>query len=140
MEQLTYISVVDDHLPFRKGLIVLINLFAGYKVLFDAANGRELVEKIERGQLPDIVLLDIIMPEMDGFQTARWLQKFYPDIKILAVSTMDSEAAILQMLECGAKGYLLKGADGDELKTAFEKLKRGELYFSDAIEKKRKTG
>ena len=138
MNRVTYISIVDDHIPFRKGMIVLINLFKDYQVLFEADNGRDLMEKIRPELLPDIILLDIIMPEMDGFETARWLKESYPDIKILALSTMDSEAEIMRMIEYGAKGYILKDADGEELKSAFEKLIRGDLHFSENLFKSKK--
>lgn len=68
-----YIAIAEDHTIFRKGLIVLINLFPNYEVLFDAANGKDLIEQINPKKFPDIILLDINKPEMDGYATAEWL-------------------------------------------------------------------
>ena len=108
MHETRYIAIADDHAMFRKGLSVLINLFPGYTVLFDAANGRELTEKINPAQLPDIVLMDISMPEMDGYATTEWLRNNYPAIKVLALSTMDAETAIIKMVKVEPKAMYLK--------------------------------
>jgi DNA-binding NarL/FixJ family response regulator len=133
MNPLTSIAVVDDHIPFRKGLVLLINLFKECQILFEADHGQEMVEKIRPDCPPDIILLDILMPVMDGFETASWLRTNYPEVKILALSTIESEEVILKMKERGARGYLLKGADVDELKAALDKLLRGELHFPRAV-------
>ena len=84
------VALVDDHTMFRKGLSSLINLFPGYKVSFDAANGQDFINQLDTQNLPEIVLLDIAMPEMDGFTTANWIRSNHPQIKILALSTMDA--------------------------------------------------
>jgi len=99
MRDTKYIAIVDDHTMFRKGLISLINLFPNYKVLFDAANGKDFIKQLQPRHVPDILLLDIAMPEMDGYLTANWVKTNYPSIKILALSTMDSETAIIKMIK-----------------------------------------
>src|SRR5580704_3000720 len=104
MSDLKYIAIVDDHTMFRKGLTSLINLFPGYKVLFDAANGQDFIKQLQPRSIPDILLLDIAMPEMDGYATASWVRANYPGIRILALSTMESESAIIKMIKSGAKG------------------------------------
>ena len=81
MPDTKYITVVDDHTMFRKGLMSLINLFSNYEVLFDAANGKDFIAQLNPKKLPDIVLLDISMLEMDGYETAAWIRDNYPGIK-----------------------------------------------------------
>src|SRR5690349_91601 len=98
MSEICHIAIVDDHILVRKGLCALINLFPSYKILFDADNGKDMIEKIHKYGLPDIMLLDINMPEMDGYTAARWLKINHPNALVLALSTMDSEAAIVRMI------------------------------------------
>ena len=130
------IVIIDDHAMFRKGLMRLINLFPNYTVLFDASNGKDFIAQLNPKQLPDIVLMDITMPEMDGYETAEWLHKNYPDIKILALSTMDSEAAIIRMIKSGAKGYVLKDAEPDELKLAFDEVMSQGYFYNELVARK----
>src|SRR5690606_12394668 len=119
MSDIKHIAIVDDHALFRKGLAGLINCFPDYKVLLEASNGSDFIHRLQAEQLPDIVLLDISMPEMDGYATAEWIRINHPSIKILALSTMDAESAIVKMIRHGAKGYVLKDAEPSELKRAF---------------------
>ena len=130
------IAIVDDHAMFRNGLAVLINLFAGYTVLFDAGNGKEFIDKLSPQQLPDIVLMDISMPVMDGYATTEWLHNNYPQIKVLALSTMDAETAIIKMIKSGAKGYVLKDADTDELKRALDEVISRGYFYNETITRK----
>ena len=130
------IVIIDDHAMFRKGLMKLINLFPGYSVLFDASNGKDFIAQLNPKKLPDIVLMDITMPEMDGYATAEWLHVNYPDIKILALSTMDSEVAIIKMIKSGAKGYVLKDAEPDELKLAFDEVMSQGYFYNELITRK----
>jgi len=136
MNETKYIAIADDHSMFRKGLIALINLFPGYQVLFDAANGKELIGKLNPDQLPDIILMDINMPEMDGYAATEWLHNHYLEIKVLALSTMDSETAIIRMVKSGAKGYVLKDADTDELKLAFDEVLHRGYFYNETITRK----
>lgn len=131
-----YITIVDDHAMFRKGLSVLINMFPNYKVLFDAANGKDFINQLNPRHLPDIVLLDITMPEMDGYETAEWLRINHPDIKVLALSTMDADTAIIKMIRHGAKGYVLKDAEPAELKLAFDEVISRGYFYNDLVTRK----
>jgi len=131
-----YIAIVDDHTMFRKGLITLINLFPGYSVLFDASNGKDFIVQLNPKKLPDIVLMDITMPEMDGYATTEWLHKNHPGIKVLALSTMDSEAAIIKMIKCGANGYVLKDAEPLELRYAFDDVMNQGYFYNELITRK----
>jgi DNA-binding NarL/FixJ family response regulator len=136
MSNIKYITIVDDHTMFRKGMCALINLFPNYKILFDAANGQDFIKQLQPRHQPDILLLDIAMPEMDGYLTANWVRINYPDIKVLALSTMDSETAIIKMIKHGAKGYILKDAEPAELKQAFDDVLSKGFYYNDLISRK----
>jgi DNA-binding NarL/FixJ family response regulator len=136
MTDIKNIAIVDDHTMFRKGLVSLINFFPNYKVQFDVANGKEFIDKLDKDQLPAIALLDIVMPEMDGYATAEWIRDNYPDIKILALSTMDSETAIIKMIKSGARGYVLKDADPSELKLAFDEVLSRGYFYNDLVSRK----
>ena len=136
MSDTKYVAIVDDHTLFRKGLSSLISVFPGYKVLFEAATGKDFIAQLKPKNLPDIVLMDISMPEMDGFITCEWLKNNYPEVKVLALSTMDSDTSIIRMIKCGAKGYVLKDADLSELKLAFSELFRVGFFYNDIISRK----
>jgi DNA-binding NarL/FixJ family response regulator len=136
MSEMKYVAVVDDHTMFRKGICALINLFPNYKVLFDAANGQDFIKQLQPRHVPDIVLLDIVMPEMDGYATANWIKVNHPDIKILALSTMDAETAIIKMIKSGAKGYVLKDAEPADLKQAFDEVLSRGYYYNDLVSRK----
>lgn len=124
-----YIAIVDDHALFRKGLNMLIESVPSFRVLFEASGGKDLIRQLNADDLPDVVLLDIRMPEMDGYETAQWLKKHYPQVAVLALSTMDDETSIIKMIQNGAKGYILKNADSEELKSAiYAVLEKGYFY------------
>jgi DNA-binding NarL/FixJ family response regulator len=127
------LALVDDHKLFRKGMVELLGDFDGYQVIIEANNGRELTELLKTDALPDIVLLDINMPEMDGYDTAEWLKKHFPSVKVLALSMYDTEEMVIRMLRAGAKGYILKDAEPAELRNALEMLTLKGVYFSEWV-------
>ncbi len=103
------VIIVDDHLLFAQSLANLVDTFEDYQVKSTFKNGAELVDKLSAGmELPDVILLDVKMPIMDGIATMKWLKKYQPDAKVLALSMEDDEKTILTMLRNGAKGYMLK--------------------------------
>ena len=130
------IAVVDDHTLFRKGLISLINVFPNFEVILEASSGKDFIERLNPEQLPEIVLMDISMPEMDGYATCEWLKSHYPAIKVLALSTMDAETAIIKMIRSGAKGYIVKDADLSELKLAFSELLSIGFFYNELVSRK----
>ena len=130
------IAVVDDHTLFRKGLISLINVFPNFDVILEASNGKDFIQRLNPEQLPEIVLMDISMPEMDGYATCEWLKSHYPSIKVLALSTMDAETAIIKMIRSGAKGYIVKDADLSELKLAFSELLSIGFFYNELVSRK----
>jgi DNA-binding NarL/FixJ family response regulator len=129
------VVLVDDHLLIRKGMVELVNGFAGYTVAWEADNGKDFIDRLSPQQLPDIVLLDIKMPVMDGFETAQWMEQRYPNVKILALSMFNDDETIMKMLIAGVNGYILKNADPTELRAALKALEAGESYFSNHVTK-----
>jgi DNA-binding NarL/FixJ family response regulator len=126
------IALADDHTLLRKGLASLVENF-GYTVVAEADNGQELMDKITGGVLPELVLMDINMPEKDGYETTLWLKENHPDIKVLALSMYDDETAIIRMLKSGAKGYILKDSEPGELRTAIESILNRGFYYSEMV-------
>lgn len=120
------IALADDHAMFRRGLVSILKAYKEIDVLFDAANGHELLGLIaDAEEKPHVCILDIKMPVMNGYETARKLHRMYPGMFILALSMFDDESNIIQMLRSGAHGYLLKESEPavlvDAIKTVYEK-------------------
>jgi len=129
----TQVAIADDHTLLRKALSRLIASYENYSVLFEAENGIEVKSKITQHIIPDIILLDVNMPVMDGFETVQWLYKNHPQIKVLALSMFSDEKIIIRMLRLGAKGYILKNIDPDELKNALDSVMKKDFYLPEYI-------
>ncbi len=127
------VVLVDDHVLLRNGLANLIRSFGGYAVLFEAQNGKDLIRQLRPCFLPDIILLDINMPQMDGYDTALWLKENFPEIKILALSMYDADNSIIRMLKNGAKGYILKDSSPAELRKALDSVIRKGFHYSEMV-------
>jgi DNA-binding NarL/FixJ family response regulator len=127
------VALVDDHVLLRNGLASLVDSFVGYEVLFQADHGKDFIDKVQHIGLPDIVLLDINMPVMDGYETAQWLKKEHPSTKIMALSMYDQEAPVIRMFRHGAKGYILKDSHPKQLKEALDTLRLKGFYFTEEI-------
>lgn len=126
--------VVDDHKLFSAALADLINKSGRYQVLYTAENGGELADYFRYPKnIPDIVLLDINMPVMNGAATANWLRKNYPEIKTMGLSMNNDESSIVSMFRNGAKGYLLKDAGPEELFAALDMLCEKGFYHSEFV-------
>lgn len=127
------VAVADDHSLLRNALARLIGSFENYQVIFEADNGKDVKEKLSKHVIPDIILLDVNMPESDGYETARWIYKNYPQVKVLALSMFSDEGTIIRMLRLGAKGYIMKNADPEELKLALDSVLKKDFYLSEYI-------
>ena len=126
--------IVDDHLLVSDSLKMLIETFSGYHVLYYAKNGMDLQQKIIRNNsIPDLILLDVNMPLMNGYKTMEWLAKEYPEVKVLALSMDDDEQIILGMLSRGANGYLLKDIHPNALKIALNEVIEKGYYHSEKV-------
>lgn len=126
------IALADDHVLLRNGLAGLVSNL-GYDVIFECSDGNEFISKLNKINLPDIVLMDINMAGMDGYHTTEWLRQHYPEVKVLAVSMYDDENAIIRMLKCGARGYVLKGAEPMELKKAIDDVVTKGVHYSELV-------
>lgn len=122
--------MVDDHPRFRREMVALIDGMNGFSVTIEAAHGKDLVLQLGSGRLPDLVLLDICMPVMDGIETASWLTRHYPQLKILILSSECDPVVIWRLLECGVRGFVLKNTEPDELRVALETLIADGTYFT----------
>jgi two-component system, NarL family, invasion response regulator UvrY len=129
---MTSIALVDDHSLLRNGLAQLVESL-GHKVLFEADNGQHFQQQLNGSNHPDIVLMDINMQPMDGFETTQWLKENHPEVQVLALSMYDSESSIIRMLKCGARGYILKDSDPAELQTAIHSVINKGYYYSDLV-------
>jgi two-component system, NarL family, invasion response regulator UvrY len=128
------VGLVDDHKMFTESLAGLINKFENYRVVLEAANGHELRNLLNGGvQAPDIILLDVSMPLMDGFETALWLRRHFPDIRVIAVSTSNHESVIMKMLRNGCRGFVLKEMRPSELRRALDEVMARGFYFTDYV-------
>lgn len=130
----TKLALVDDHTLFRKGLISLIEMVSNdYSILFEADNGLDLQQKLDDNNQPDIIIMDINMPGMDGFASVQWLNEKFPLIKILVVSMIEKEETIVRMLKLGVKGYLCKDVEPKELGEALNAIINKGFYYTDFI-------
>lgn len=127
------VALADDHILLRRGLANLIDTFDEYSVIFEADNGLELQKKISKENLPDLVLLDINMPKMDGFTTAQWLKQTFPLVRIMALSMYDNENSVIRMFKAGAKGYILKDCEPHELKAAIDSIMQKGYFYSELV-------
>lgn len=134
MSEKVNIAVVDDHKLFRSGLINLIHsLDLEVIVSIEANNGKELVEFLNRGASPDIVLLDANMPILNGYDTASILQKNYPNIKVLVITMNNDEQSVIKMLKLGVRGYIGKDVEPEELKQALIHIIEKGYYYTDQL-------
>ena len=126
--------LADDHTLVRGGIRALLNSIEGIEVIAEASDGREALELIETHQ-PDIVLMDIAMSGMNGLEATMRVQRDHPEVKVIILSMHTNEEYVLQALQAGAAGYLLKDAGIAELEIAVEAVSRGETYLSPPISK-----
>ena len=125
------IVIVDDHVLIANALSSIISNFQSFEVLYVCENGKDLQDKFETNRIPDIILLDISMPIMNGFETAKWLKENHPNISIMALSMQDDEQSLIKMIKNGAKGYMLKNVHPTELEDALLKLVSNGHYFPE---------
>lgn len=126
------IAIADDHLLIAKALSSIIETFNDFDVLYEVENGKVLQERFkQKKNIPDIVLLDISMPVMDGFETAAWLKSEHPAVLVMALSVQDDDESLIKMIKAGAKGYLHKNVHPGELEKALITLTNKGMYYPD---------
>jgi two-component system, NarL family, invasion response regulator UvrY len=127
------VALADDHILLRDALASLINTFENCKVIFTASNGQEVMDRIELKQIPDVIILDLNMPIMDGFETVRWLNKNYPQIYTLMLTMYDTDLTLIRLLQAGVKGFLKKDIHPEELKFAIRSVMESGYYYSHTV-------
>lgn len=132
MQQETKVALIDDHILLRNSLARVIGSFENFRVVLEADNGKHLIHQLDALEAPDIALLDINMPELDGFKTAQWLKENLPKTKILVLSMLDNESHVIKMLNYGACGYITKDCKPAELNLALEHV-RDKGFFSNEL-------
>lgn len=130
---MTNVALVDDHALLRSGLASVINSFGDYSVVFEADNGKQFIELFKKNTAPDVVLMDITMPEMDGYETTKWIKNNAPQVKVLVLSMSDDDNAIIKMLQNGAKGYILKDSKPDVLRTALKEVNEKGFFLNEVV-------
>ncbi len=124
------VILADDHALLREALANLVNSFDEFQVIATVGDGNKLVETIQSGTIPDIILLDLNMPGMDGFASAKWLQQHHPEIRILILTMYDSEIALIRLLQAGVKGFLKKDIHPSELRAALKSVSEEGYYYA----------
>lgn len=128
------VALADDHAMVLHGLISILNEHTGFEVVAAGTNGEELIAAVEKLAIPpDVCLLDINMPRLNGYDTLKYLHEKYPEMKFLVLSVLDHEFVVLKMLRLGANGYLLKEDGPNVLKKAIETVYERDFYHSDLV-------
>lgn len=129
----TTIGIIDDHILFSKSLGLMLDSFRVYDVIIEALHGKDLQEKLAKGKkVPSILLIDVNMPVMNGVETATWVARHFPEVKMVALSMNDDETVIIDMIRAGCCAYLLKETHPDELEKALHEINTTGYYNADA--------
>ncbi len=131
-----HLAIVDDHTLFRQGLTLLLSEYPDIRLAFEASNGAEMKERLMSSPAPDVVLMDINMPVMDGFESTQWLKQHHPDVKILALSTFEDDKPIIKMLKNGAGGYLVKESRIADVVQAIRTIHEQGYFLNELISAK----
>ena len=129
------VLIADDHALFRSGLRALLSLSSGIQVVGEASTGEEAVLKCETLK-PDVILMDIQMPGLNGIEATRRIAQSNPDIGIIVVTMFEDDDSVFSAMRAGARGYILKEADEEEVLRAIRAVARGEAVFGPAIAKR----
>lgn len=126
------LTIVDDHKLFRDGLKLLLSTWYSDIKISESSNGKEFLQSLEM-DVPDLTLMDISMPDIDGIEATRRATEMYPDIKIIALSMFGDEAYYFKMIDAGVKGFLLKNSEFEEVREAIDSVLAGDHYFSKEL-------
>ena len=126
------VAIADDHQVFRRGVMACLRDAPRLRVVLEADHGRQLLDGLARA-LPDVVLMDIKMPVMDGMRATEAIRRDFPDVRVLALSMYDDDQYIVGMLRAGARGFLVKSATPHEIVEAVEAVARQGFYFNDQV-------
>lgn len=132
VNSLIKIAIADDHKIFRDGIRLALKDKNYLKVLWEAVDGKDLIAKMEQAA-PDILLMDIRMPELDGINTIPLIKKKFDNVKIIVLTMYDDQEMITRMMEMGANAYLTKTSDSEEIYRAILACKKDDFYFNDLV-------
>lgn len=131
------VMIVDDHAVVRSGLRMFLGAVSGVTVVGEAADGQEALEELDKmaafGQLPDVVLMDLMMPRLSGVEAAARVGKAHPNVRVVALTSYNDVHRVHSALEAGAAGYVLKDADSDEIAAAIRAAARDEVHLDPAV-------
>lgn len=126
------VAIADDHKIFRKGVILSMKPYHNIRFILEAENGEELIKGMEKEQ-PDIVLMDLKMPVKDGIETTKYLNKYFPAVRILILTMFEDERFVGHLMESGANGYLLKSTEPTEIKQGIMDVMRTGFYLNNFV-------
>ena len=135
-KELIKVVLIDDHILLRSALAGLIDKSGECQVLYQCNNGAHFINEFQKHPAPDVVLLDMNMPEMNGYETAIWLRDHHPDIHVLMLTMYDSELALIRLLQVGVKGFLKKDIHPSELVNAIKSVYEQGFYYSSQTSSK----
>jgi len=134
MQKIIKYAIADDHKLFRRGVIAALEDTPIFKLVLEAENGRDLLNNLNKAK-PDVILLDLKMPGMDGIEAVVEIRKQNEEVKIIIITMLDDEKYVIHLMEIGANGYLLKNAEPEEIKTAIITAYENGYYFNDFVNK-----
>ncbi|HTL08348.1 MAG TPA: response regulator transcription factor [Chitinophagaceae bacterium] len=123
--QAVKLAIAEDHKVFRKGVILSLKPYHHLQFVMEAGNGQELIQQFDAGITPDVVLMDIRMPVIDGIETTRYLSKHFPMVRIICLTMFEDRQFVDEMMRAGALAYLLKNADPNEINSSIEAVMNG---------------
>src|SRR5690242_6142888 len=132
MKRKLRIYIADDHTLFRKAMMNLIQTFEGVSVVKDAENGKDLISLIKAEQ-PDVAIIDLQMPVMDGAEACEKILAQFPDVKLIVLTMHDSDKYVLHMIEMGVHAFLLKNTEPEELEKAINSIIEKDFYHNDLV-------
>ncbi|MCR8561807.1 response regulator transcription factor [Mucilaginibacter sp. BJC16-A38] len=127
------IAIVDDHTLFRNGVAALMSEFDELTIIFEAENGQHLQQMLVKHPLPEVILMDINMPVMDGYEATKWVKEKYPQVKVLALSMFEDDKAVIRMIKAGAGGYVLKESKPRELLEAIKAINEKGSFINEMV-------
>lgn len=126
------VLIADDHQLFRIGLVTVLKQFNFISEIGEAENGKEVIEEVAR-QCYQVIIMDINMPVINGTEATRLVKRDYPEVKVIALTMYEDQKHVIEMIELGASGYILKNTDSLEIRNALVSVMNNELYFSKQI-------
>lgn len=128
-------AIADDHQLFRKGVILSLRQYTNIKFVFEADNGEDLIKKVGDTDLPDVILMDLKMPLKDGIETTKYMNKHFPQIRVIILTMYEDERFVGHLMDSGANGYLLKNTDPAEIKKAITDVMLKGFYLNNFVNK-----